>query len=68
MDLLQFKFTSSISCLLVVDDTTQDIILLHLANCLHRNILVDGPHDQSSRWSSDHDHHPQVYLHNPKQC
>ncbi|KAK0090010.1 hypothetical protein PV325_004143 [Microctonus aethiopoides] len=28
---------------------------------LPENILVDKPQDQTSRWSSDHDHHPQ-YL------
>lgn len=28
----------------------------------YRNIIVDEPSDQTSRWSSDNDNHPQVSL------
>lgn len=30
----------------------------------YRNIIVDEPSDQTSRWSSDNDNHPQVCFNN----
>lgn len=39
-------------------------MLLEDDDVFYRNIIVDEPSDQTSRWSSDNDNHPQVSYNN----
>ena len=35
-------------------------LIIKLPHFFFRNILIDKPSDQTSRWSTDNDNHPQV--------